>query len=80
MTAWRGRYRIWGSGDFTHYGETTIRNARRKSVGFFLDLGRHVVPFVTPDDPWPSSRRSGPFPPAPGLIKGRRAPLRPNWR
>jgi hypothetical protein len=50
MTAWRGKGRIWGSGDFRHWANFDPRRPR-KSVGFFLDLGRHVVPFLTPDDP-----------------------------
>jgi hypothetical protein len=50
MTALRGKGRIWGSGDLQHWAN--LDPARpSKSVGFFLDLGRHVVPFLTPDEP-----------------------------
>jgi hypothetical protein len=50
LTRWRGKYRIWGSGDFTHWGNYDPQRPK-KSVGFFLHLGGHVIPFVTPDDP-----------------------------
>jgi hypothetical protein len=50
MTALRGKGRIWGSGDLRHWANLDPRRPT-KSVGFFLDLGRHVIPFVTPDDP-----------------------------
>jgi len=50
MTALRGKGRIWGSGDFTHWANFDPGRPR-KSVGFFLNVGRRVIPFVTPDDP-----------------------------
>jgi hypothetical protein len=50
MTALRGKGRIWGSGDLRHWANLDPRRPR-KSVGFFLDLGRRVIPFLTPDDP-----------------------------
>jgi hypothetical protein len=50
MTAWRGKDRIWGSGDLRHWANLDPQRPR-KSVGFFLDLGRHVIPLLTPDDP-----------------------------
>jgi hypothetical protein len=50
MTALRGKGRIWGSGDLRHWANLDPQRPR-KSVGFYLDLGRHVVPFLTPDDP-----------------------------
>jgi hypothetical protein len=50
MTALRGKVRIWGSGDLRHWANLDPRRPR-KSVGFFLDLGRRVIPFLTPDDP-----------------------------
>ncbi len=59
MTTWRGKYRIWGSGDFKHWGNYDPQRPR-KSVGFFLDVGRHVVPFVTPDDPEAFEQALGP--------------------
>jgi hypothetical protein len=50
VTARRGKYRIWGSGDFTHWGNYDPQRPG-KSVGFFLHVAGRVVPFVTPDDP-----------------------------
>jgi hypothetical protein len=50
MTALRGKGRIWGSGDLRHWANLDPRRPR-KSVGFFVNLGRHVAPFLTPDDP-----------------------------
>jgi hypothetical protein len=50
MSARRGKGRIWGSGDLRHWANFDPQRPR-KSVGFFVDLGRHVIPFLTPDDP-----------------------------
>jgi hypothetical protein len=50
LTALRGKGRIWGSGDFRHWANLDPRRMR-KSVGFFVNLGRRVVPLLTPDDP-----------------------------
>jgi hypothetical protein len=50
LTALRGKGRIWGSGDFRHWANLDPQRPK-KSVGFFLDLGRHVIPLLTPDDP-----------------------------
>jgi hypothetical protein len=50
MTALRGKLRIWGSGDLRHWANLDRRRPQ-KSVGFFLDVGRRVIPFLTPDDP-----------------------------
>jgi hypothetical protein len=50
MTALRGKGRIWGSGDLRHWANLDPRRPT-KSVGFFLDVGRRVIPFLTPDDP-----------------------------
>jgi hypothetical protein len=50
MTALRGRYRIWGSGDLRHYYNLDPQRPR-KDIAFVLDLGRHIRPVVTPDDP-----------------------------
>jgi hypothetical protein len=46
----RGKGRIWGSGDFTHWANLDPRRPT-KSVGFMVNLGRHVIPMLTPDDP-----------------------------
>jgi hypothetical protein len=50
MTAVRGKGRIWGSGDLRHWANLDPQRSR-KSVGFFVNLGRRVIPFLTPDDP-----------------------------
>jgi hypothetical protein len=50
VTPLRGQWRIWGSGDLRHWANLDPRRPR-KSVGYFLDLGRRVVPFLTPDEP-----------------------------
>jgi hypothetical protein len=50
MSALRGKGRIWGSGDLRHWANLDPGRPR-KSVGFYVGLGRHVVPFLTPDDP-----------------------------
>jgi hypothetical protein len=50
MTALRGKGRIWGSGDLRHWANFDPGRPR-KSEGFFLNVGRHMIPFVTPDDP-----------------------------
>ena len=50
MTALRGKGRIWGSGDLRHWANLDPHRPR-KSIGFFVNMGRHVVPFLTPDDP-----------------------------
>ncbi len=50
MTALRGKGRIWGSGDFRHWANYDPGRPK-KQVGFFLDVGKRIVPFLTPDDP-----------------------------
>ncbi len=50
LTALGGKGRIWGSGDLRHWANLDPQRPR-KDVGFFVDVGRHVVPFLTPDDP-----------------------------
>jgi hypothetical protein len=49
MTALRGKGRIWGSGDLKHWANLDPQRPR-KSIGFFVNVGRHVIPFLTPDD------------------------------
>ncbi len=46
----RGRARIWGTAN-PRYWANLDPGRPRKRVGFVLDLGRAVRPFVTPDDP-----------------------------
>lgn len=50
ITGARGKYRIWGTGDFRHYYNLDPQRPR-KQTAFVLDLGRHIRPVVTPDDP-----------------------------
>jgi hypothetical protein len=50
MTALHGKGRIWGSGDLRHWANLDPQRPK-KSIGFFVDVGRRVVPFLTPDDP-----------------------------
>ena len=45
----RGKWRIWGSGDFRHWYNLDRRRPH-KEVGLVLDLGGRVEPVITPDD------------------------------
>jgi hypothetical protein len=47
---WSGQWRLWGSGDLTHWWNLDV-GRRRKSRAFELDTGSRVRPMVTPDDP-----------------------------
>ncbi|WP_212745916.1 hypothetical protein [Sinomonas susongensis] len=44
------KWRIWGSGDFLHWWNLDPRRPR-KQIALVIDLGRHVRPTITPDDP-----------------------------
>jgi hypothetical protein len=46
----RGRWRIWGSGDFVHW-YSLDPSRTRKDVALVLDVGGRVKPTITPDDP-----------------------------
>jgi hypothetical protein len=46
----RGKWRIWGSGDFVHWYNLDWERPK-KEIGIELDVGGHVLPCVTPDDP-----------------------------
>lgn len=46
----RGRWRLWGSGDFTHWYNLDLGRPG-KSSALELDLGRRVIPTITPDEP-----------------------------
>ena len=50
MTALKGQWRIWGTGNFRYWANLDV-NRPKKKVGFILDLGKSVNPFITPDDP-----------------------------
>jgi hypothetical protein len=45
-----GRGRIWGTANPRYWANLDVGRPR-KSVGYILDLGRFVRPFITPDDP-----------------------------
>lgn len=50
MGALTGKGRIWGTGDFRHW--LNLDPGRpRKDVALVLDVGRRVIPVITPDDP-----------------------------
>lgn len=55
LRAVRGKWRIWGSGDFQHWYNLD-GNRPSKQTGIELDLGRNVLPCITPDDPDAVSR------------------------
>jgi hypothetical protein len=46
----RGRWRLWGSGDFVHWYNLD-GNRPKKSVELELDTGGRLRPVITPDDP-----------------------------
>jgi hypothetical protein len=50
LTALGGRYRLWGSTTLRYWANLDLRRPTKK-VGFILELGAHVSPFITPDDP-----------------------------
>jgi hypothetical protein len=45
----RGKWRIWGSGDFVHWYNLD-GNRPNKKTGIQLDIGRRIVPCITPGD------------------------------
>jgi len=44
------RWRLWGSGDLIHWWNLDPRRPK-KSVALVIDVGRHIRPTITPDDP-----------------------------
>ncbi len=50
MSALRGKWRIWGTGNFKYWANLDPGRPN-KSVGLLVDVGRRVQPFITPDDP-----------------------------
>lgn len=50
LTAMGGRWRLWGSTTPSYWANLDTRRPG-KEIGFVLDLGGRVRPFVTPDDP-----------------------------
>ena len=49
MTTSGGRARVWGSGDFRHWWNLDMARPA-KSVAFALDVGKHWMPTISPDD------------------------------
>jgi hypothetical protein len=49
LSRMRGRWRLWGSGDFVHW--YNLDGARpKKEAGIELDTGGRIRPCITPDD------------------------------
>jgi hypothetical protein len=46
----KGRGRIWGTANMGYWANLDTRRPAKKE-GLILDLGKHVKPFITPDDP-----------------------------
>jgi hypothetical protein len=46
-----GSWRIWGSGDFVHWFNLDSSRPQKKAA-LMIDLGRRVVPVITPDEPY----------------------------
>jgi hypothetical protein len=45
----RGRWRLWGSGDFVHWYNLDGRRTK-KAVELELEVGGRIRPVITPDD------------------------------
>jgi len=50
LTAVRGKWRIWGSGDFAHWYNLDRRRPQ-KELALEIDVGGRIRPTITPDDP-----------------------------
>ncbi|MEZ0353842.1 hypothetical protein [Mycobacterium sp. pR1184] len=50
MTWNSGKGRVWGAGDPRYWFPLDIRRAGKRTL-IVLELGRHVRPCITPDDP-----------------------------
>jgi hypothetical protein len=46
----RGRWRLWGSGDFKHWYNLD-KSRYEKTTGFEIHTSTFTVPVITPDDP-----------------------------
>jgi len=44
------KWRLWGSGDFVHWWNLDPRRPH-KSTALVIDVGRHLRPTITPNDP-----------------------------
>ncbi len=50
ITGVRGKWRIWGSGDFVHWWNLDRRRPS-KEIALEIDTGGRIRPTITPDDP-----------------------------
>jgi hypothetical protein len=50
MSALRGKLRIWGTGNFKYWANLDTGRPS-KTIGFIVDNGKSVKPFITPDNP-----------------------------
>lgn len=44
------RWRLWGSGDFLHWWNLDGKRPEKR-MALVLDVGRHIRPTITPDNP-----------------------------
>lgn len=49
LTGLRGRGRLWGTLNPRYWANLDTKRTK-KTVGLILDVGKHVRPYVTPDD------------------------------
>jgi len=49
MGVFTGQARIWGTSNPRYWANLDPERPKKK-VGLILDLGRHVKPYITPDD------------------------------
>ena len=49
LSRMRGKWRLWGSGDFVHWYNLD-GNRPKKGEGIEIDTGRRIHPCITPDD------------------------------
>ena len=50
MSRLRGKWRIWGSGDFVHWWNLDPHRVSKR-MALVIDIGQRVRPTITPDDP-----------------------------
>ncbi|HXW32916.1 MAG TPA: PH domain-containing protein [Acidimicrobiales bacterium] len=50
MSGLGGKWRIWGSGDFVHWWNLDSGRPK-KDTAIEIDLGRRILPTISPDDP-----------------------------
>jgi hypothetical protein len=50
MSGLRGKMRIWGTGNFKYWANLDVKRPT-KAVGFIVETGKSVQPFISPDEP-----------------------------